>query len=162
MFFFSVFRGDLLEVVQVERALRIDALVDPEELAALHCNQGMVAVGTLQGERLSGISAGDEGLATDLASVLTAPAGVVIDVLVRSTADRTDRFFRDVPSVAPAHRFHRLTILPLVVLEQEFPVLFFERDDKGWLVNRELLVLRGMGIVKRPLLERNVSADKVQ
>lgn len=38
----------------------------------------------------------------------------------------------------------------------------FKRDDKGRLVNRELLVLRGMSIVKRPLPERNVSADKVQ
>jgi len=162
MFLFQVFRVDLAEVAEVERTLRIDALVDPEEPAVLLRDQGMVAVGTLQGEGLSGVSTGDESLPTDFTEIFATSTGVVVDILMRGTADRADSRFRNSPSIPSVDRFDRLLVLPLVVLEQELPVLFFKRDDERRLVNRELLVLRGTAVIKRPLLKRDVSADKVQ
>ena len=162
VFLFQVFRVDLAEVVQVERALRVDALVDPEGLAVLLSDQGVPTVGALQGERLPGIGTVDKSFPADLAQVLASPAGVVVDVLVRGAADRTDGRFRDRPAIPALDRLDGLPVPPLVVLEQELPVLFLEGDDERRPVNRELLVLRGVAVVKCPLFERDISADKVQ
>ena len=40
------------------------------------------------------------------------------------------------------------------------PVLLFKRDDLGEFICFELLVLWGAGIIKGPLLQRNISTDK--
>ena len=152
MFFFQVFRIDLAKVVDVERALRIDTLVDPEELAALLCDQGMVAVWALQGERLSGIGTSDESLPAYLAFIFAATTGVVVDVLMRGTAYRTDYGLRDSFSVPATDGLEQLFVLPFIVLEQELPVLFFKWDDDGRNIDSELLVLWRMAVIKSPLL----------
>lgn len=46
------------------------------------------------------------------------------------------------------------------VLDFVSPVLT-EVSNPGKFINLEFLTLRGMGIIKSPLLERNVSADKI-
>lgn len=49
----------------------------------------------------------------------------------------------------------------LVVFQKELPVLFDERFHDRKLVNFKLLVLWRVGIIESPLLERNISADKI-
>lgn len=78
---------------------------------------------------------------------ITAGAGTVVrDVAFGSAADRTDL----------------LTITFFKVREQFFisPVLS-EVGDKREFINLELLVLWGVGIIKSPLFQRDISADKV-
>ena len=51
-------------------------------------------------------------------------------------------------------------IFPLIVLEEELPVLFIKRLDDRKLVRFELLVFRGVGIIMSPLSERNVFTEQ--
>ena len=78
---------------------------------------------------------------------ITAWAGAVIrDVTFRATADRTD-----------------LLTVAFFVVWDEFSVspVLPEIGNKGEFVNFELLVFGGTGIIKSPLFERDISADKI-
>jgi len=136
--------------------------VDAEELPVLDSHQCMAAVRALQSHRLSGISTGDKGFAADFALVFATAAGIVVEVSMGSPADRADSVFRDSLAVPAFYRLERLFVLPLVVFDEEFPVLLYERDDDRRLIHRVFLVLRRMGVVISPLLEWDVLADKVQ
>ena len=71
---------------------------------------------------------------------------VIWDVALRISADRADF----------------LTIAFLVVRDAIFVSLVLaEVRKEGKLVNLELLVFRGMGIIESPLLQWDISADKV-
>ena len=104
---------------------------------------------------------GTEGLPTDFALVLSIAAVVVVDEMVWSTTERTDGILWNGFRVATLNRFKGFAILPLIVFQKELPVLF----DKGFynreLVNLKLLVLWRVGIIECPLLEGNISANKI-
>jgi len=157
---FPIFRINLFQVVEVERALLVHALVDAEELTVFDCHQGMAAERAFQGNRLSGISTGDEGFTADLALIFTTATCIVVKVLVGSATDWADGFLRDGSSVTAIYRFKRLFVLPLVVFDEELPVLFYEGNDDRGLIHRVFLVLWGMGVVISPLFQRNIPADK--
>lgn len=104
----------------------------------------------------------NESLATDFALVLAVAAVIIIEVVVRGTAKRTDSILGDGFPIAPLNRFDGLTILPEIVLQKELPVLFDEWLDDREAICGKLLIFRGVGIIEGPLLERDISADKVQ
>ena len=106
-------------------------------------------------------SRGEPGV-TDLAQHL--PFGAVVSVEVRHgciTAG-TGAVLRDIAFRAAPDRADLLAIAFFVVRDKFFisPVLP-EVSDQRKLVDPELLVFGGMGIIKSPLLERDISADKI-
>lgn len=159
--FVQMFFINLGEVVQIEGALWINAFVDAEELPVLFRDEGVSAVRAYEAERRGDNLPGDECLATDLALVLPVAAIVIIEIVVRGTAERADGIHRDGFSVTPLDRPGGFAILPEIVLQEELPVLFDEWLDDGEAVSGKLLVFRGVGIIEGPLLERDMSADEV-
>lgn len=158
---FQVSSVHFLEVVEIIRAFRVDAFVEDEMLTVFLWGEGMAAVGTHEPDRGSDLFAGDECLTTDFALILPVAAVVVIDIQVGSPAEGTDSIFGDGFAVTALNRFDRLTVFPLVVFKKELPVLPDERLDDGQSVDGEFLEFRGMGVIESPLLERDVSADKM-
>lgn len=77
--------------------------------------------------------------------ITTGAGAVVWNITIRAAADRT----------------YLLTIAFFVVRDEIFisPVLS-EIGDQRKFINLEFLVLGGMGIIKSPLLEGDISADK--
>ena len=57
--------------------------------------------------------------------------------------------------------FNRLTVFPLVVFKKKLPVLFDKGFDDRKLINLEFLILWRMGVIKSPLFERDISANKI-
>jgi hypothetical protein len=132
---------DFLQILAVIGALVVDALVDTKTGSVLDRDQSMAAVRALVFDRFGMDTAVDEGGAADLALVLAMTAIVVIKVVVRRPADRTNLVFGDGTTIAPFNRFKLFAILVFVVGDEKLPVLFLERDD-GWkLIDLELLVL---------------------
>ena len=103
---------------------------------------------------------GTEGLGTDFAPILSITAIVIVDKVMGCTAQRTDNIFRDRAAVSALNRLNRFAILPEVVFQEELPVLFDKGSDAREFVNFEFVIFGRVGIVKGPLLERDVSADK--
>ena len=104
---------------------------------------------------------GTEGLATDFALILTISAIVIVNEMVRSTAERTDGVLRNGFTIFTLDRLWLFSILPFIVFEKELPILFDERFYDRKLVNFKLLVLWRMGIIESPLFKRNISANKI-
>ncbi len=71
--------------------------------------------------------------------------------------------FRDITFTTTKNRANGFTIALFVVGDEILPVpILFIRDNLRKLINLEFLILWRMGIVKCPLLERNISTDKVK
>ena len=153
---------DLLQIIAVVGALGIDAFMDAETGTVLDRNEDMAAIRAFVPDRFGMDTAINEGSAADLALVLTATAVVVIEVLMGSTADRTDLVLRDRAPAPVADRIDLLAILVFEVSDQEFPVLFEEGDDERELIDLELLVLRRFGIIMDPLRDGYEFTDKLQ
>jgi len=101
-------------------------------------------------------------LTADLAFELTATTGVIIEVLMRSTAEGTYGIFRDSAGLAilSFDRFNCFAVAKPVILVPEQPVLFDERLNDRQLIREEFLVFGAVDLIMSPLFERNVSADK--
>ena len=158
---FEIVLIHLFQVVKIVRAFGVDTLMEDEVLSLFFSDEGVSAVRADKADGGRDLFAGNESLAADFALVLPVAAVIIVDVMVRSAAERTDGIFRDRSAITPLDGFHRSAILPEIVFEEELPVLFDEGFDNRELVDLEFLILRGVGIVKSPLLERDVSADEV-
>jgi hypothetical protein len=89
-------------------------------------------------------------------------AVVAIQVKLRSFAGGAGTILWDVADRTAAYGSDGFTVFPRVVAVEILPVPVLVMVDDLWqLIHLELLVLRGMGIIEGPLLERDVSADKV-
>ena len=80
---------------------------------------------------------------------------------MRCPTKRAEDIFRDGFSIAALNGCDRFAVFPEIVLQKELPILFEERFDEREAVGGELLVLRGVGIIEGPLLERDISANEV-
>ena len=138
----GMFLIDLLKILEVEGALVVDTLVDTETGPVLDRNESVTAVGALVVDRLGMDPAINEGSAADLALVLTMTAVVVIEILMRSTADRAEFVLGDIVTAPAADRADLLAILVFIVGDEELPVLFEEGNDERELIDPELLILR--------------------
>jgi len=83
------------------------------------------------------------------------------EIMMRSTALRTDSLFRNGRFRVAENGLEFFAIAFLVILDKILPVPVLLKGDKLWkLIDFEFLVFRRLGIVKIPLFERNISADK--
>ena len=150
------------EIMQIERTLWIDALVDAEEPPVLFGDKGMPTVRAHETDWRGNKLPRDERLATDLALILPVAAIIIIEIVVGSATEWTDGILGNGFPIAPLDRPDGFAIFPEVVFQEELPVLFEEGLDDGEAVSVEFLVFRGVWIIEGPLLERDISADKVQ
>ena len=105
---------------------------------------------------------GGECLSADFALILSVTAVVVIDEMMRCTTQRAYCIYRNTFPVSALYRFQGFVVLPLIVFKKELPVLFDEGFDDGKFIHFKLLIFWRMRIIKSPLFERNISADKVK
>ena len=131
---------DLPQILLIVGTLVIDALVDTETGTILDRDESVTTVRALVLHRLGVEIAADEGGAADLTLILTMTAIVVIKVVVRRTADRTNLVFGNGTTIAPLNRFKFFAILVFVVGDEKLPVLFLERDDGRKFIDLELLI----------------------
>lgn len=108
----------------------------------------------------SDLFTGDECLFAGFVLVLPIAAVVVIDIQVWSPAGRADSILWVYFLIAALNRFNRLTVFPLVIFEEELPVLLYEGFDDRRPVDGKFLVFGGMGIIKSLLFEWDVSTDE--
>lgn len=150
------------EVVKVEGTPGVDAFMDAEKLPVLLRDEGVAAVRTYKAERRGDNLAGDKGLPTDFALELPIAAIIIVEIVVRCPTKRTEGIFRDGFTIAALNGSDGFAVLPEIVFKEKLPVLFDERLEEREGVGSKLLVFRGVGTIKGPLLEWNIFADKVQ
>ena len=159
---FEVIPIHLFEVVEVVRAFRVDTFVEDEVFPLFLWDEGVAAVRAAQFHgREPAVLRGEPGiayLAEDLAfgavvfievrhGGITAGTGAVLgDVAFRAAVDRAD-----LPAIALFDVGNEVFVSPVLA----------EVGDEGELVNLELVVFRGKGIIKGPLFEWDVSAYEV-
>ena len=160
--FFKVLLIHFSEVVEIVRAFGVDALMEDKVSAFFFGDEGISTVRAAQLYGRESAFGRRKPCGTDLTEELpfgtvilvkegfwcmTAGAGAAIrDIAFRAAADRADFF----------------TIAFLVIREEVFVVpVLTEVGNEREFVDLELLVFWGMGIIKSPLLEGDVSADEV-
>lgn len=156
--FLEVSRIDFPEVVKIIGTFRVYAFMHDEVLPVFLGNKGIAAVGACKAQRRGDKFAGAESLSADFALVLAVSPIIVVDEMVRGTTQRTDGIFGNGPAITALYWFEGPAILPLVVFKKELPVLLVEGLDDRKLIHLEFLIFRGMGIIKGPLFEGDVSA----
>ena len=122
----------------------------------------MRAVRTLEGKDPGKtVFIGREACPTDFAQQLSGFAVVAVEIGLWSFAGRAGAVFWDVTLRAAADRHDRFAISPGIVAVKILiiPVLMV-MNDLWELIHLELLVFWGVGIIKGPLPERDISADK--
>lgn len=161
--FFKIVSLHLFQIVEIVRAFRIDAFMENEVFAFFLCHKCFPTMRTAQSELpgeavLLWRKVGVTYFALDLSSFPI----VAVEVGLGGIAGRTATVIWDVTGFAPGNRFDLFSIAELKVRGQELPVpLMLMELDSGEFINLELLIFWGMGIIKRPLFERDISADKV-
>lgn len=159
---FEVFLIHLFEVVKVVRAFGIDTLMDDKVLSVFLGNQSISTMGTAQFHRGEAAFLRRKPRRTDLAEKLAFGTVILVEKWLRGITARAGAVIRDVTIRAAADRTDFLAVAFFIVRDEFFvsPVLP-EVSNKWEFVNFELLVFGGMGIIKSPLLKRDVSADKI-
>ena len=105
---------------------------------------------------------GNDGLSADFTLVLAIAAVVIIEIVMRGTAEGADDIIWYGGSIASLDRLNCFTIFPEIVFKKELPVLLNGRLDNREMVGGNFLVFRGVGVIEGPLLERNKSANQIQ
>lgn len=160
---FEIFLIHLFEVVEIVRAFWIDALVEDEVLTFFLGDESIAAVWATQLHgREAAFQWGESGV-TDFTQYLAFGTVVFIKERFWGIAAGAGAVIRDVAFRTAADGTDFLAITFFVVRDKVFiiPVLP-EVSDKREFINLELLVFRGVGIIKNPLFKRDISADKVE
>ena len=98
-------------------------------------------------------------LAQNLAFLLTI---IPHEIVHRGITCRTGTVFWNITLHPSEYWTYGFMITPLVIRDEILPVPFLLAGyDFRKFINLEFLVLRRMGIIKSPLLKRDVSTDKV-
>jgi hypothetical protein len=116
LIFGPVFRGKCCKGVLVELAVLADTLVDEKPLAVFDPCKRVAAVRALK-QKLGGRLALEKVVAAHLAQKLAAPAIVVVDIRVRSTAVWAYYARLRTSGATPGYRLERLTEKVLVLSE---------------------------------------------
>ena len=87
---------------------------------------------------------------------------IIVEIVVRCPTKRTEGIFRDGFTIATLNGSDGFAVLPEIVFKEKLPVLFDERLEEREAVGSKLLVFRGVGTIKGPLPERDISADEIQ
>ena len=147
---------------QVVWALLVNALVDAEDGTFFNDNQSMATVRTFEDNGFVVVFAGNEDARADGTLELTFSPIVVIEVFMSGTTARAYCSDRNVSFgvLTESDRFNELTITFMEVLDEFFIIVLFLFDDDWWLVYFKFLILRRVGVIEGPLLERYIFADK--
>ena len=150
------------KVVEIVRALRVHTLMQDKKLPVLFGDEGIPAVRAAQLYRREAVILLGELCVADLAGELSLATVVLVKILLWSLTTGTGTFFRDVTFGLAFDGADLLAVTLMEVRNQLLigPVLTEIRNQRKF-INLVLLVFWGMGVIKRPLLERDVSADKI-
>lgn len=159
----KVFLIHLFEVVEIVRSFWIDTLMDDKVLAVFLWNQSIPTVWTAQFHRGEATFIRGEPCSADFTEKLSLGTIIFVQKGLRCITTGASAVIRNVTFRPAADRAYLLTITFFEVRDEILisPVLT-EVGDQRELINLELLVFGGMGIIKSPLLKGNVSADKVK
>ncbi len=160
--FFEVVLIYLFQVVKIVRAFGIDALVEDKVFPVLFGNEGISTVRAAQlygGEAAFG---GRKPCSTDLTEEMLFGAVILVKKRFRCVTVGEGTAIRDIAFRAAADRADLFTIAFLVVRDEVFVVsALTEVSNPREFINLKLLVFWGMGVIKSPLFEWNISADEV-
>ena len=158
---FEIFFINLFEVVEIVRTFGVHTFMDDEMFSVLFGNKSVPTVRTAEFHEGKPVFLRRELCIAYFAEKL--PFGAIIPVKVRfgSITPGTAAVFGDITLGAPSDGFDCLPIAFFEVGDQFSvgPVLTEIRDERK-LINLIFLIFRRMGIVKSPLFQRDVSADK--
>lgn len=144
MCFIEVFFINLLEIVEIVRALRVDTFVDNKVLAVLLMNKGMSAMRTakIQGREAVAIFLREPGI-TDFAQELAPGAIILVEIDGGSLAPWTRTGFGNVTVGTTADRLDQFPVALVPVRDQLLvsPVLTVGLDLWKF-INLELLIFR--------------------
>ena len=120
-------------------------------------------MGTSQGELLSeAVFARGKVCIAYLAFQLSGLAVIAVKIRLRGTAGRAGAVLRDVTFFTAGDRLYLNMVPVFKVRDEETPVPFMMDDLDFWkLVHSKFLIVWRMRIIKSPLLEGDISADKV-
>lgn len=152
----------LFQIMEIVRTFRVYTFVQDEIFPVFLWNKGIAAMRAAQlNRRKTAIRRGEPG-GTDLAEKLPFGTVVPVEKRLRGITTWAGAIVRDVTGRTAADRTDLLAITLFVVREKFFvsPVLA-EVGDQREFINLEFLVFRRMGIIKSPLFEWDVSADKI-
>ena len=154
---------NFLQVAEIIRTLVIHAFMEDEVFPFFFSHQSFPAMRAAKSERFrkAVFFRGEVG-AADLTAKLSGFAIIAVEIRFRCAAGRTAAVIGDIAGFPPGNRTNLLAITVFKVRNQELPVpLMLMELDPGEFIDFKLLVFRGMGIIKCPLLEWDVSADKI-
>ena len=87
---------------------------------------------------------------------------IAVKIRLWGTAGRAGAVLRDVTFFTAGDRLYLNMVPVFKVRDEETPVPFMLDDLDIWkLIHFKFLIFWGMGIIESPLLERDISADKV-
>ena len=161
--FFKMLFIHFLEVMQIVGTFRIHTLMDDEMLTVFFMSQSLTAVWAAQGVLFGKtVVIRRKGGVADFALDLPGFTIVAIEVRLWGVAGRAFTVFWDVTLLTPGNRFNLLLIFVLKVRDEELPVpLILVKSDTWEFIGLEFLIFWGVGIIKSPLLERDIFADKI-
>ena len=139
--------------------------MNDEELPAFDWDEGIPAEGAPEDHAFfDRIGVRKETITTDLAEKLAFITVVLVEIDHGSATPWTTDVFRNVTGLTTLDRLKNFIILPAIVFQEIFPVpVLCGRADiakNRRFVHSVFLILRRVGIIECPLLERDISADK--
>ena len=149
--------------MEIVRALGVDTFVEDKMLAFFLCDQRLTAMGTPEGEVLGkAVILRRKISMANLAFKLPGPAVIAVKKRLRGTTGRAGAVLWDVTFFTACNGFYLNIVSVFKVRDEETPVPFMLDDLDIWkLIHFKFLIFWGMGIIESPLLERDISADKV-
>ena len=149
--------------MKIVGAVGVDAFVEDEMLPLFFRCQCLAAMRTPQGN-LPGEAVfiwGNVCIAY-LAFQLSGLAVIAVKIRLRGAAGRAGAVLRDVTFFTAGDGFYFNMVPVFKVRDEETPVpLLMDNLDVWKLVHFQFLITWGMGILKSPLLEGDISADNV-
>ena len=161
---FEVFLIHLLQAVEIVRTFRADTFMQDEMFPLFFCHKCLPTVRAAQGKLpCEAVFIRSKVCIADLAFELSGFSVIAVKIRLGSAAGRAGTFLRDVAFLTAGDRFYFNMVPVFKVGDKKLPVPFMLDDlDFRKLVHLEFLIFRGMGIIKSPLLERDISADEVK
>ena len=124
-------------------------------------NKGITAMGAAQFQAGETALMGGESGGADFAQELSFGTVVPVQVRFGSITAGTGAVMRDIAFRTASDRADLLAITLFIVRDEVFVVpVLAEVGNEREFINLELLVFWGMGVIKSPLFERDVSADE--
>ena len=159
---FEVLLINFFQVVKIIRTLRIHTFMKDEMFPVFLRNESVTTVRTseLHGRKPAFIRR--EPRVTDFGKKLSFGTIILIEERFWSITTRTTTVVRDIADRVTTDRKNLLAIAFFIVRDKILisPILTKVSDQRKF-INLEFLIFWRMRIIKSPLLERNVSADKI-